>query len=294
MKTLPAGMQTHLDTGATTLAWCWRLTRTDSVVLGFTDHDRTLTFDGTDFEAEAGFSAAEIAGGTDLAVDAQDATGVLTSDRITETDILDGRWDNATVEIWRVNWSEVAQRLLMRVGTVGHLRRGRVAFTAEMRSLAAQLGQTVGRVYQQGCDARLGDTRCGVNTAAAAFAGSGTVTDVLRDRAFVASGLSGFASAWFALGELTWTLGANSGRLADVLLHDLSGGVVTLTLLDAPLRGVDVDDTFTVVAGCDKRFSTCGTKFANTARFRGFPTIPGQDALIRSVRPELPTQRRGK
>jgi hypothetical protein len=29
---------------------------------------------------------------------------VLTSDRITETDILDGRWDDAAVEVWRVNW----------------------------------------------------------------------------------------------------------------------------------------------------------------------------------------------
>ena len=38
----------------------------------------------------------------DLSVDAQDAEGVLTSDRITETDILDGRWDNAAVEVWRV------------------------------------------------------------------------------------------------------------------------------------------------------------------------------------------------
>lgn len=41
--------------------------------------------------------------GSDLSVDAQDAEGVLTSDRITETDILDGRWDNAEVEVWRVN-----------------------------------------------------------------------------------------------------------------------------------------------------------------------------------------------
>ena len=31
-------------------------------------------------------------------VDAQEADGVLTSDTITETDILDGRWDNAKVE----------------------------------------------------------------------------------------------------------------------------------------------------------------------------------------------------
>ena len=31
MKALPAGLQAHLDSGATTLAWCWRITRADIV-----------------------------------------------------------------------------------------------------------------------------------------------------------------------------------------------------------------------------------------------------------------------
>jgi hypothetical protein len=60
MKTLSPALQAHLDTGATTLCWCWRLTRRDGVKLGFTDHDRDLVFDGTTFEAAAGFTATEI------------------------------------------------------------------------------------------------------------------------------------------------------------------------------------------------------------------------------------------
>ena len=57
MKTLPAGLQAHLDSGATTLAWCWRITRADGAVFGFTDHDRPLAFAGTDFEPDSGFNA---------------------------------------------------------------------------------------------------------------------------------------------------------------------------------------------------------------------------------------------
>ena len=56
MKQLSPSLQSHLDTGATTLAWCWRVTRGDGAVLGFTDHDRDLTFDGTTFEAATGFT----------------------------------------------------------------------------------------------------------------------------------------------------------------------------------------------------------------------------------------------
>ena len=281
MKTLPPGLQALLDSGMTTMAWCWRLSRADGEALGFTDHDLPLTFDGTLFEPESGFSASEIRAGSDLAVDAQEAEGVLSSDRITETDILDGRWDNAAVEVWRVNWAAPDQRVLMRRGAVGQIRRGKLAFVAEVRSLAHVLGQTVGRVFQAGCDAELGDVRCRVNLNAVAFRGVGSVTERLRDRAFVAAGLGAFASGWFAQGTLTWGSGANAGRCAEVLLHDVTGGLVTLTLLEAPLRAITAGDSFTVTAGCDKRAETCGAKFANIVNFRGFPHIPGQDAVIR-------------
>ena len=137
-------MQAHLDSGATTLAWCWRITRADGAVFGFTDHDRPLAFAGTEFEPDCGFNASEIRAGSELSVDAQDAEGALRSDRITEADILDGRWDNAAIEVWRVNWDAPAQRVLMRRGNIGQIRRGRVSFIAEVRSLAHYLNQTVG------------------------------------------------------------------------------------------------------------------------------------------------------
>lgn len=281
MKTLSLALQAHLDDGTTTLSWCWRISRSDGVALGFTDHDRMLAFDGTEFEPESGFAASEIRSGSDLAVDAQDATGVLTSDRITETDILDGRWDNAAVELWRVNWTDASQRVLQRRGAVGQIRRGRITFVAEVRSLAHVLGQTVGRTFQASCDARLGDARCGIDLENGIYKGTGIVTDLLRDRAFLASGLSGFAAGWFTSGTLTWTSGANAGRVTELLAHGLDGSIATLTLLEAPVRAIAEGDSFIVRAGCDKRIATCSAKFANVANFRGFPNIPGQDAVLR-------------
>jgi uncharacterized phage protein (TIGR02218 family) len=281
MKSLSPALQAHLDDGTTTLAWCWRIVRADGVTFGFTDHDEPLAFDGTDFDPESGFTASEVRSGSDLAVDAQDAQGVLTSDRITETDILDGRWDNAAVEVWRVNWAATSQCVLMRRGAIGQIRRGRLAFVAEVRSLAHVLGQTVGRTFQASCDAALGDARCGVNIDAAAFRGTGTVTAVQSDRSFTASGLGGFDTGWFTSGTLHWTSGANAGRQAEVLAHEVSGGAALLTLLEAPVRVVPEGAAFTIRAGCDKRIETCAAKFANVANFRGFPHIPGQDAVLR-------------
>ena len=126
MKTLSLALQAHLIEATTTLSWCWRVSRAHGVTLGFTDHDRVLTFDGANFEPESGFAASEVRSGSDLSVDAQDAEGVLTSDRIIETDIIDGRWDAVQVELWRVNWADTSQRVMMRLGAVGQIRRGRM------------------------------------------------------------------------------------------------------------------------------------------------------------------------
>lgn len=281
MKSLPPDLQSHLDEGTTTLAWCWRITRADGVSFGFTDHDRSLSFDGTAFEPESGLTASEVRSGSDLSVDAQDAQGVLTSDRITETDILDGRWDNATVEVWRVNWSAPAQRVLLRRGAIGQIRRGRLAFVAEVRSLAHVLGQTVGRTFQATCDAALGDTRCGINAETPIYTGTGTVVALQRDRAFATEGLQAYAAGWFSYGRIQWTSGANTGRQVEVLSHVLVEGVAILTLLEAPVRPIAETDAFTIRAGCDKNLASCRAKFANVANFRGFPHIPGQDAVLR-------------
>jgi uncharacterized phage protein (TIGR02218 family) len=161
------------------------------------------------------------------------------------------------------------------------VRRGRLAFIAEVRSLAHVLNQTVGRTFQHACDAELGDARCGVDLEAPAFKGTGSVTTLVGDRSLIASGLAGFAAGWFALGRLTWTSGANAGRTAEVAGHDVVAGARRLTLLEAPVRPIVAGDDFIVRAGCDKRLETCRDRFANVVNFRGFPHIPGQDTVVR-------------
>ena len=280
MKSLPTGMQAHLDDGTTTLVWCWRITRADGQVFGFTDHDKPLTFDGTTFDPESGLSASEIRANSDMSVDAQDAEGALTSDMITETDIIDGKWDAAQVEVWRVNWADTSQRAMLRRGIIGQIRRGRVHFVAEMRSLAHALNQTVGRTFQATCDATLGDARCGVDLEAPAYKGSGSVTAVTGTHAFTASGIGSFTADWFTFGTVSWLTGANAGRTSEIIRHQKdAGGTVTITLLEGPVLSPASGDTFDIRAGCDKSAKTCNSKFVNIASFRGFPNIPGEKAL---------------
>jgi len=278
MKTIPVALQAHLDSGATTLCWCWRLTRRDGVRQGFTDHDRDLTFDGTTFEALSGFTASEIKDSVGLSVDNLDVSGGISSASLNDVDLAAGLYDDAGVEIFRVNWADTAQRVLMRSGSLGDVRRAGSGFTAEVRGLAHYLQQPKGRLFQYGCDADVGDGRCGVVLSGASFTGVGAVTVLLSARKFEVSGLAAFATDWFARGLLSWTSGANAGQAIEIKQHVIGGsGTVVLELWQPMARNIVVGDSFNVSAGCDKQFETCKVKFANAINFRGFAHMPGND-----------------
>jgi uncharacterized phage protein (TIGR02218 family) len=181
-----------------------------------------------------------------------------------------------------VNWQAVSQRVLMRRGSIGEIRRGRHAFTAEVRALAHLLNQPVGRTFQYFCDATLGDVRCGVNLTGPLYRGTGSVTATIGDRRFtVAAGLGGFVSGWFDFGVVEWTSGANAGRRTEVAAQTLTSGTATITLIEAPVRPIAPGDAFAITAGCDKRHATCRDCFGNAINFRGFPSIPGDDLVTR-------------
>jgi uncharacterized phage protein (TIGR02218 family) len=279
VKILPAGLQDHLDEGATTLCWCWRIARRDALVQGFTDHDEAVVFDGVAYEAASGMTASEVQSSLGLAVDNLNVQGALSSAGIDEAALAAGLYDNAAIEIWRVNWAAPDQRVLMRSGNLGQVTRGRCAFQAEMRGLAHRLNQSVGRCYGYGCDADLGDARCTIDLSNPLFVGSGTVAAVTDARRFTVSGLETFADTWFSGGKLTWTSGANAGRAMEVKRDGLTATQVSVELWQAMSEDVAAGDAFTVTAGCDKQFTTCKTKFANAVNFRGFPYMPGNDAI---------------
>ena len=280
MKTLSPGLQAHLDSGATTLAWCWRVIRQDGATFGFTDHDRDVSFDSTTFEAASGFTGTDIEQSIGLSIDNLDVSGALQSDRLSEGDLAAGLFDDARVEIWRVNWSEPDQRVLMMRGSIGEVRRGETAFTAELRSLAHHLDQKRGRTYQYACDAAPGDTRCTIDLDDPAYKGTGTVLTAGSQYLFTASGLDSFASGWFDGGVLSWTSNDNEGRQMEVKRFTLSGATAQIELWRSMVSPIAVSDTFTITAGCDKTFPTCKAKFTNQINFRGFPHMPGNKYVM--------------
>jgi uncharacterized phage protein (TIGR02218 family) len=271
-------MTKALASGATHLCWCLKLTTTDGTVLGFTDHDVDVTCDGVTYKAETGFSLTQKQQYTykdDLKV-----LGALSTEAIREEDIAAGRYDGASVELYRVNWSSPDQRFFTYRGIIGKVQRGKSSYIADVHGLIQQLRQPIGRSYCYLCDADVGDSRCGLDITASTYKGTATVTAVTDNRRYTVSGLSGFANEWFGGGKLTWTSGNNSGLSIEVKRHTKTSASVIIEAWQSAPKTVAVGDTFAVTVGCDKSFATCKSKFSNGVNHRGFPYMIGNDSVV--------------
>lgn len=270
----------HLKTGTTEVCQCWAVTRTDGVTYGFTDHDQPLRFEGIDFEADSGMTAAALANATGLSTDNSEAMGLLQSDVINEADIAAGRFDGAEVVNWLVQWSKTANRQVRFAGKIGEISRQSGQFRAELRGISDALNQPQGRSFLRVCSAVLGDGKCRFDLDQAGYRIRRPVREVTENRTFVVS-IDGYVDRWFEQGVLTVTTGAAKG-LTGVIKHDRkTGSTLREVTLWHPIRAeIAVDDEVQLDPGCDKRAETCRVKFDNLINFQGFPDMPGDDWLM--------------
>lgn len=279
MKTLSPEFDAALRLGVGTFATCWRLTRPDGRVFGFTDHDRDLVFDGVTHAASTGFTTTEATAHADLSIGGLEIEGALQSAAIDVAEVEAGLWDGAGVEIDLVDWTDPSRRLTFRRGVLGEIARADGAFTAEVRSLAHRLDETGGRLFQHRCDAELGDARCGVVVTER----SASVAALIDAHRLRVAGLDAAALGDFDRGLLRVTGGAADGFVSEIRFHGSDGVGVVLDLWLPIAAALAVGDALAVTPGCDRRWETCRDRFANASAFRGFPHIPGNDFLVASA-----------
>jgi uncharacterized phage protein (TIGR02218 family) len=274
-------LKAHLATGCTTIARAWAVVRKDGRVLGFTDHDAELMFEGIRFEPDSGMTAKALVQGTGLAVDNTESFGALSSEAITEADILAGRFDGAEVRAWIVNWADTDQYALTFRGSLGEITRGAGAFTAELRGLSEALGVEGGWVYHPRCSAVLGDANCGFDTRAPGYSLEIAAEEIEAAVVFRFAALPGFDDRWFEKGRIHVLSGAAAG-LVGVIKNDraLKDGMREIELWQRLGADVAPGDLLRLEAGCDRRAETCRLKFDNFLNFRGFPHMPGEDWLV--------------
>lgn len=289
MRTVPTSFLPVLAGPVQTWAWCIRVNRKDGVSLGFTTHDRPLVLDGLTYEPQSAIAGTAFQAKEGTEADNMNLFGALDSARIRDTDLAAGRYDDADLILYQVNWAQapLVDRMLLARGNLGQVQFGNGGYQAEFRSLMQRMQQNIGELCSPICRVRqLFDGRCSPPASAtptatpADFRSDHAVIDLLTDQAGLTFGANSQPTGWYDYGLCTMRTGENAGIAREIKEH-VSGTDRAIIYLQEPFPfPVALGDSATLEAGCDRTFTTCRSKFGNAINFQGEPDVPGTDQVI--------------
>ncbi len=167
--------------------------------------------------------------------------------------------------------------VILFAGRVAEVDLGRSLATFNVNSHLELLNLNLPRnLFQSGCVNSLYDAACGVLKAGYAVTG----TAAAGATASLISATLAQASGWFDQGSIAFTSGQNAGFARTVKSY-IAGSPGTLSLIAPFPFAPAVGDAFVAYPGCDKTNGPGGcAKFANTARFKGFPYVPIPETAV--------------
>lgn len=131
-------------------------------------------------------------------------------------------------------------------------------------------------LWQPGCVNSLRDASCGVNLPSFAVSDSAAAGS---SATVIAASLAQPAS-YFDQGKLVFADGANAELMRSVKSW-VAGSPGSIALLAPFPNAPQAGDALTTYPGCNKTLGAndCA-KFANTARFKGYPFVPTPDTAV--------------
>jgi len=284
VRTIPAGLASHLALGTTTLAEALLITRSDAQTFGYTSHDSDVSISGETYLADPGLLVKDIVTTAGAEVGNLEISTLNDGTLFTPADVYGGIWRNAEFYLFRYNFEAPEDGVIpLLAGHFGEVRLLESMVTVELHDLRRWLQHSVGAASSRTCRYRFGSTTrangglCTVSLGA--ITETGTLTHVTSNRVFRDSSRAE-AADYFGHGLLTFTSGPNAGQ--QVLIKDYdTNGTFTLHL---PLWGaVAVGHTYSVIPGCRGRWEEdCLGKWNNLLNFGGEPHRKGINDITKA------------
>lgn len=254
------------------VATFWRVYRKDGVALGFTSHDRALTFGGITHRAAPGMLPTAIRRTTDLDSDNAEVSGALSHDTISDQDLAAGLYDHAQITIGAVDW-ETLDRELFYTGSIGRVEEDGYAFNTELISAKAELDTDLVPRTSPTCRAVFCGSQCGLSEARFITRRAVSAVDFDANKVLISTA----NPSDYMDGQLRFLDGPQTGVTFGIVAADPNGLTLDRPLFESPDSGT----TIALREGCDHTVETCSNRFGNADNFRGEPFLPGNDLLAR-------------
>ncbi len=188
MKSLDSALDTHLQGTTTSMTTCWKIKRTDGVIITATSLDIDVPFDLVDdgegdglliYASDTGFNRSALESTADFKVGNMEIQGIIESTSITKEDIRAERYDSAQVWIFQVNWKDLTQKeVKLQTGFLGRISLHDNLFVAEFRDLLELFLSEIGDVVVEECPVDLFDSKCKVTEVPTDWAATTAYTEI--------------------------------------------------------------------------------------------------------------------
>ncbi len=278
MKNITDEFKEIIKDTTTNLVRCWKITLKNNEVFAFTTASENFTYDGVEYNQLSANDISDLNTNLDINNDTVKISNLICSDLISANDILSGKYDGASIELFIVDLENLDKgKLSLMNGRISDIEFKDNTFIANVKGLKDEIDKVIGDVYTPLCRATFCDKKCKLNSVN--FTYEGAVDSIVDNIMFMTSNdtILSKAEGYFENGIIEFTSGENIGQRTEI--KQFNNGKFMLSS-ELPYK-LNIGDTFKAITGCDKQFKTCCEKFHNAINFRGEPHLPGIELLLK-------------
>ncbi len=251
---------------------CINIMLMDGNQINLTTSDEEVRYNKQIFYPIGGLSISKISTSEQLGEDNFYFNCAIDDNFFKYKDLIEGRFNQAMLEVWLVNNNE--EKILLKTGFIGVISiKAENFFTAEIESLSSKTKNTLGKCYLRTCRANFGDMNCKIDASKYSFPGQISFVNIgnsFSDKDRLEP------DDYFTYGKIKFV----SGKFQDKEFQ-VSSYLNSSIYIDCHYKlDFKVGDEYIITAGCDKELQTCISKFANAINFRGESFIPSKTQLV--------------
>ena len=276
MKITESELLSHISQEVVTISYCWKITLANGDTIGLTDCDRDLEIENVLYHSNSGASLKLVNSGSHTNIVLVE---MFVNTLITEADIRHGLFNAAFVKIFLTNYEKTSQgSFTIFAGTVSETTICNNKIVLQLLgTINSVLSNKVGALFSPQCRAQFCDYECKLDEKQ--FTKLGHVSTVLEKYKTFKDGSLSAPYRYYRYGIIRFLTGNNKQITVEVRTnsHDT---VYLNSRVPYPIR---VGDQYSILAGCDKNFHTCATKFKNAENFRGEPHVPDSHSIYHII-----------
>ncbi|MDR1425790.1 MAG: DUF2163 domain-containing protein [Rickettsiales bacterium] len=271
MKNIGSDLARSLAASSANLIKCFKITLKDHSVLGFSEGPEDISVDEILYKSCCGFEEKNQTSFSDMTSGDSNLVAILDNVGVDREDIIAGKFDGAAIEVFMtVREHPEYGKIVIISGFVGSIKIYGEKIYFNIVGVMGVLEKTIGNIYSPLCRVGFCSKKCSLDLQSYTF--TGTISSLVSETEFhTDSGtISTKVEDYFKYGLVRFIDGPSAGSSMEV--KQSYGGNIVLAMSVA--KGMEVGNQFTVVAGCDKKFSSCIERFQNAINFRGEPNLP--------------------